>query len=347
MQFDLKISEGSAPEWWDAALAQLNGTLFHSTGWAQYQRRLRNATPLFVHAASSNGVPAAMAVMHRTRSSVPVLAQISGQVELSGHPVVAEAGAAAPFMEALESAAKSQGCARMVVNSNMSADSGFSPDAHGYETTSRLEFLADLSRDEESLWNAIAKDQRARIRKLERDGIVLEESTDRDDLYGLRVARESAQQRRTERGQGYELNKSDAFYARIHEDLIGPGLAKLFVARGNDDIVAAILFGAFNRRAYSIFSGSTKQGYKMGAQSGLYWTAVRYFREQGFTLLNRGGLPASSEHEDDPLHGIYRFKKRLGTEPVACVSGTKVLSPVKEGLNQFRKKLQSTLTARS
>lgn len=347
MQYELKISEGKAPEWWDTRLMELGGTLFHSTGWARYQSRLRGATPLFVHAVSSDGNPSAMAVMQRTRSSLPLLAQISGQMELSGHPVVAKAEDAVPFMAALESAAKSQGCVRMLVNSNMSAGSAFNPEEHGYDASHRLEFLADLTQDEETLWNAIAKDQRARIRKLDRDSVILEESTARDDLYGLRVARESAQQRRTERGQGYELTKSDTFYARIHEDLIIPGLAKLFVARGSDDIVAAILFGAFNGRAYSIFSGSTKAGYKMGAQSGLYWTAVRYFREQGFTLLNRGGLPASSEQEDDPIHGIYRFKKRLGTEPVACSSGVKVLSPVKEGLNQFRKKLQSTLTARS
>lgn len=347
MQLKLKIAEGAAPQWWDAKLAELDGNLFHSTGWAKYQSRLRGGTPLFAYASDAEGSPVCMALLQRTGSSLPVLAQISGQAELFAHPIVGESRNVEPFMDALESEAKAQGCVRLIVNSNMSADSAFVPQDHGYEVTRRLEFLADLKRDEDDLWSAIAKDQRARIRKLERDGVVLEESSDRNDLYGLRVARESAQQRRSERGQGYELNKSDAFYDRIHECLIQPGLAKLFVARGADDIVAAILFGAFNGRAYSIFSGSTQDGYKMGAQSGLYWTAVRYFRERGFHLLNRGGLPASSEQEGDALHGIYRFKKRLGTEPVRCSSGVKVLSPVKAGLNQFRKKLQSSLGTRS
>lgn len=347
MQLKLTVAEGVAPPWWDSKLTELHGNLFHSSGWAHYQTRLRGGTPLFVYAGDPSEGLLGMALVQRTGSSLPVLAQISGQAELAGHPVVAAQERADPFMTALESEVRSQGCVRLVVNSNMSAGSAFIPQRHGYEVTERLEFLADLTRDEDALWSAIAKDQRARIRKMEREGVVLEQSADRNDLYGLRVARESAQQRRSDRGQGYELTKSDVFYDRIHDCLIEPGLARLFVARGQDDIVAAILFGAFNGRAYSIFSGSTKQGYKMGAQSGLYWTAVRYFRGQGFELLNRGGLPASAQQDEDPLHGIYRFKKRLGTEPLACYSGAKVLSPMKEGLNQFRKKLQSTLGARS
>lgn len=343
MPIELTIHQGEAPDWWDTALSELGGNLFHSAGWSRYQQRLRGGVPLFVAARDQNRL-IGMALLHYKRSSVPVLAQISGHGELFAHPIVAETRYMDSFLEAIESKIKSLGCVRVTLNSNMSANSSFAPVAHGYETAERLEFLADLSRDEDALWNAIAKDQRARIRKLERDGIVLEQSGDREDLYGLRVARESAQQRRTERGQGYELPKSDAFYERIHTDLVMPGIANLFVARGEQDIVAAILFGAFNGRAYSIFSGSTKEGYKMGAQSGLYWTAVKYFRERGFLELNRGGLPASAELEDDALHGIYRFKKRLGTEPVRCVSGTKVLSPMREGINEFRKKIQAFAT---
>lgn len=347
MGLELQITRGRAPEQWDEQLAQLGGNLFHSSGWAQYQRHLRGSTPLYVSAHDSNGGLAGMAALQHARSSIPVLAQISGQVELSAHPITAEGPQIVPFMNALEKAMKELGCVRILLNSNMSADSGFVPAEHGYDVANRLEFLADLTRNEDELWSNIAKDQRARIRKLEREGIIVEQSGDRADLYGLRIARESAQERRTTKGQGYELTKSDAFYDRIYEHLVQSGIAKLFVARGADEIQAAILFGAFNGRAYSIFSGSTKEGYKMGAQSGLYWCAVRYFRERGFVQLNRGGLPASSESEEDPLHGIYRFKKRLGTEPVICTSGTKVLSPVKDSLNTFRRRLQSRVAARS
>lgn len=347
MQIDVQIARGQTPDRWDEMLIKLGGTLFQSAGWAEYQRGLGDSVPLFASAHDDKGALIGMAVLQHTRSSMPILAQISGRVELPGHPAVSENARMNSIMAALENKAREIGCARLVLNSNMSAESPFSPSDHGYAVTRRLEFLADLTRDEDELMNSIAKDQRARIRKLERDGVIIEESSDRADLYGLRIARETAQERRTERGQGYELTKSNAFYDRIYNYLLKPGIAKLFVARATDDIVAAILFGAFNGRAYSIFSGSTKEGYKMGAQSGLYWCAVQYFRERGFSQLNRGGLPASSESEGDPLHGIYRFKKRLGTEPVLCTSGVKVLSPMKESLNQFRKKLQSRMTVRN
>ncbi len=347
MPTEVKVSRGDAPEHWDEELSALGGGLFHSSGWAEYQRDLRGSTPLYATIRDGKGAIIAMAVMQHTRSSTPILAQISGQVELSAHPALQDAEQADAVMNMLENEARQLGCARFVLNSNMSCDSMFSPLDHGYECTKRLEFLADLRKDEQELLNNIAKDQRARIRKMEREGILIEESSDRADLYGLRVARETAQERRSKRGQGYELTKSDLFYERIQKYLVEPGIANLFVAREGDEIVAAILFGAFNGRAYSIFSGSTKEGYKMGAQSGLYWCAVQYFRTRGFHQLNRGGLPASAEMEGDPLHGIYRFKKRLGTEPVSCTSGVKVLSPMREGLNQFRKKLQARISVGS
>jgi lipid II:glycine glycyltransferase (peptidoglycan interpeptide bridge formation enzyme) len=85
-----------------------------------------------------------------------------------------------------------------------------------------------------------------------------------------------------------------------------------------------------------MFSGSTTEGYRAGAQTYLYWRAVERFLEEGLVLLNRGGVPASAAVEGDPLHGLYRFKTRLGTTPVACYSGTKTLLPALAALRQWK-----------
>jgi lipid II:glycine glycyltransferase (peptidoglycan interpeptide bridge formation enzyme) len=125
----------------------------------------------------------------------------------------------------------------------------------------------------------------------------------------------------------------------MFEYMVKPGVARLFVARHEQEVVAAILFATLNKKAYSVFSGSTDFGYKAGAQSGLFWCAVETFKDEGFILLNRGGVPAAAESKEHVLHGIYRFKHRLGTTPLLCRSGEKVLRPVRDSLNKLKERV--------
>ena len=60
-------------------------------------------------------------------------------------------------------------------------------------------------------------------------------------------------------------------------------------------------------------------------------------------LAVASGVPASAEKDDDPLHGIYRFKIRLGTTPVTCRSGEKVLNRLQDGLAQLWLRLRQAL----
>ena len=118
--------------------------------------------------------------------------------------------------------------------------------------------------------------------------------------------------------------------------LLRRGVAKLFLARRASETLGAILFAAFRGRAYSVFSGSTPDGYRLGVQSGLFWSAVRAFKSEGYEILNRGGVIGASADPAHPLHGIYRFKERLGTTPVPCRSGVKVVHPLFGLLQRLR-----------
>ncbi len=223
----------------------------------------------------------------------------------------------------------------------MSGRSSFVPSECGYLETGRLEFSVNLSEDIDSLWGNLGKDQREKIKRLKREGVAIEIGNTLEDLQGLRSAREATQAKRFLHGQGYQLSGDDKFYESIHEYLIKRGVATLFVARHKSEIIAALFFMTFNKKACSVFSGSTDLGYKFGAQSGLFWTAVETFKSQGFEELNRGGVPASAVSESDPLHGIYLFKLRLGTTALLCRSGEKVLSPFADRLTRLRNKLRT------
>ncbi|MGH7277529.1 MAG: GNAT family N-acetyltransferase, partial [Candidatus Rokuibacteriota bacterium] len=212
-----------------------------------------------------------------------------------------------------------------------SGTSPFVPAEHGYEERHRIEFCVDLTLDTAALWQAMRKDQREKVRRLGREGVTLDAGSRPDDLGGLQLTREATRVRRTGRGQRYERSP-EVLYEHLSEYLVKRGAGRLFVARLRGETIAAIFFVTFNGRACSIFSGSTEAGYRLGAQSGLFWTAVETFKAEGFIELNRGGVPASAAEEGDALQGIYLFKLRLGATPRLCRSGEKVVSPVRHYL---------------
>jgi hypothetical protein len=338
----LSAHEGAAPEGWDETVQALGGSIFHSAVWASYQQRTGRTRPLYLLARDADGTAVGAGLALESASSSAVAARLYRDLRLTAHPVVRDGAPllAAAFIGEVERLARARGCTRLDLDSYMSGGSPLRPAEHGFAETERVEFSLDLTRDAEALWQGIRKDQREKIRRLKREGVVIAEGTSLEDLRALGTAREATQARRDERGQGYDLPSDGELYEALYRHLVSRGAARLFIARQSEAVLAAILFSTFNGRAYSVFSGSTDSGYRLGTQSGLFWAAVETFKAEGFRELNRGGVPGSAAVEGDPLHGIYTFKLRLGTTPQPCRSGAKVLAPFRQGLRRFRERLR-------
>lgn len=333
---------GAAPPGWDDTVGALGGSVFHSTHWGNYQRVSRGAVPIYFLGRDAGGVACAAALGLRWASRGPILSRIFRDLELYAHPC-ARGGAPALVADCVarcETFARHDGCRQLTLSSVMSGESPFVPAEHGYRPSERIELVADLREPLDSLWRSIRKDQRERIRRLDREGVVITRGTTRVALDALRAVRESTQAKRVGLGQEYDLPAEPRFYDHLFTYLVAPGAAQLFVASKADEPIAAILFLTFNGRACSVFSGSSPAGYKLGAQGGLFWAAAGSFHAAGFRELNRGGVPASAAAETDPLHGIYAFKLRLGTTPQVCRSGEKVLSAARDRVFRLRERLR-------
>jgi lipid II:glycine glycyltransferase (peptidoglycan interpeptide bridge formation enzyme) len=333
--------EGSPPDGWNDLVRRLGGTVFHSVEWADYQRVSSGGTPWFLAAyAGSEPVGGAVATLHR--SSRPILSRLFRSLEVASHPFGegAAVDAREEILKSLEALGRETGCATIDLQSFQSGESPIRPERYGYREEARVEFVVDLTRGLDEVWRGIGKGQRERIRKLERLGLAVAIGTERSDLDALRAARQETHDKRARRGQAYALTGDEPFYDRLHRWVLARGIGRLFVARKEDVPVAALLFSTFHGRAYSMFSGSSEEGYKLGAQSLLFWRAVESFHADGFTELNRGGVPGASEREDHPLHGIYQFKRQLGGTPVRCYSGFRVLSPARHALMRWSARLR-------
>jgi len=331
------VYRGTAPKNWDEIVCGLGGSIYHSTIWAEYQKKRKEGQPIFLLGFDNNGLPCAGALALLKMSPYLIVSRLSCSLVLSTHPFTRDydRNLSVAFMRKCEDYARSLGCIHMAIDSFLAGGSAYFPCDFGYRETRRLEFCVDLYASKEELWRNISRDQRERIRRLSREGVATEIGMERKDLKDLEVAREFTQAKRSQQGMGYDLPTSGEFYDAIYEYLIKRGVARLFLAKRGREILGAILFAAFNGRASSIFSGSTEFGYKLGVQSGLFWAAVESFKKEGFLELNRGGILESAANETDPLHGIYRFKQRLGTRPVVCRSGERILSPLRYRLLGF------------
>lgn len=338
MAFRVETFVGTPPPGWDAAVEAIGGTVFQCGAWAGFQRAVQGSEPVFIRADDGAGAPVGAALGSFRKSRHPLLGIFLRWMETASYPVAigGDPDLLKRLIEETERAARRLGCARLTIGSNFSGGAQVSLAEQGYSTAERAEFMVDLSAEEDALWNAIKKDQRDRIRRLTRDGVEYETATSLEGLKALGTVRQTALERRLERDQGFSLPSDDGYYALLHRMLVEPGAARLLLAKQQGEVVAAILYATFAGKAYSIFSGSTDAGYKLSAQTGLFWHAVTTFKREGFRVLDRGGVPAAAADEAHELHGIYRFKHRLGTTPVRCVSGEKVLSPIRDRIARLR-----------
>jgi Acetyltransferase (GNAT) domain len=329
---------GVPPDRWDEAVSSLGGGIFLSSAWAHYQHAVSGARPYFLLLRDAAGEPAGVAAALYEQSHRPLLSLCLRHLTLPTHPLVRGDAPhlAAPLLDACEALGKRLACATLRVDSLGSGRSPFRPGDRGYRETTRTEFVLDLTVGRDAAWRAVDKKQRERIRQLERKGLEVVPRADRDALSTLQSLRGSTQQKRAERGQGYTLAQSSKVDDALHEHLLQRRAARIFIARSGGAPVAAILFATFGGRAYSVFSGSNSEGYRLGAQSALYWRAAECFADEGFVELNRGGVPGGAERPDHPLHGIYRFKRSLGTMPLECRSGVMVLSAIRASIARLR-----------
>ena len=119
--------------------------------------------------------------------------------------------------------------------------------------------------------------------------------------------------------------------------LLDIGLAEIYVATHHGEIVSATMVTGYNRKGYSIYSGNSIAGNKIGAPSLLIWHSVLDLKRRGFIKYTIGGVPASAENDGDPQRGLYVFKSDFGADVRYCRSGSM------QDVSKLRGKLAGTL----
>jgi len=166
--------------------------------------------------------------------------------------------------------------------------------------------VIDLSLSEEELLAQAKKDGRYNIRLAERSGVEVRAAGEADlpDFYRLYCE--------TSQRAGFVI-RPYSYYHEAWNTLMSAGLAKLFMADYQGQLLAGAMLFCCGRKVLYMYGASSTQHRKIMPTYLLQWRSILWAKEAGFQLYDMGGIPEKLE-TSDPMYGVYHFKASFGGE---------------------------------
>lgn len=168
--------------------------------------------------------------------------------------------------------------------------------AAGLRSEVQQTFLIDLSIDEDSLFANFKENLRRNIRAAQKEYTIAADASCLPLLYDY--------QRHTLSGKGVNQPYSLGDMQKLMDACAAHGSAALWVARGADNEVAALVWNVWDKERSYYFMGAQKPGgdsYR--AMSALLWHAIKQAKARGNTIFDLEGSM-------DP--GVERFFRGFG-----------------------------------
>lgn len=171
----------------------------------------------------------------------------------------------------------------------------------------RFVFRLDLTPGAGELFNRFHPKTRYNIRLAERKGVQIQDNPGKDELpVFYELLKET-----TERDKF--LVRSYDYFSDLWDYLTPAGYLKLFMAYYEGKPVAGTLAFLFGNKAWYIYGASSNASRNVMPNYLLQWTMIKWAVESGCTLYDFRGVPGDLS-EENPLYGLYRFKKGFNGE---------------------------------
>jgi hypothetical protein len=202
-------------------------------------------------------------------------------------------------------------CDRLVIRGSSSDWLVDDPAFSAYRDDAILEFVHELTDDVDEVRATFHKVHRKNARRANKRGVEVVEDSSLEGMLVLRTMQMASAERARERDNAFGVREEEFFHT-LHREVYAPGLGHLFLARHEGKPIAALAWIQLGKRAQTVRSGSTPEGYQNYAMYGLYDALVERLVGEGVRELNGGGVPAEAVAEGHPQHGLYEFKKGYG-----------------------------------
>jgi len=304
------IVEPRCPPDWSTQLERCEGGFFHSPLGLEFA--CPGGEPLFAELLSGNdevvGVAAGVRwscwLRRRPRHYYfPTLPALVGPALTD--EVVAD----------LPRALRSLGAAEVVFDS---FDAKWEPTSVGPEAPPRQEYVVPLETPLSQVVGRLRRDHRRHVRDGDREGWTLGTLEGEDARTLLSDVLGAAARRAADRGDRFAVQIPAAAMRSPAPGLADAWGTRVFAAWDGNTPLAALVVGWANRRAYTLQSGSTAEGYRRSASVWLNWRVMSAFAEHGFRTCTLGGTSVAAARPEDPAHGLFLFKSGFGSQVVRC-----------------------------
>ncbi len=169
--------------------------------------------------------------------------------------------------------------------------------------------IVDLEQSKEDILKQMKQKGRYNIRISEKKGVLVSESLNTDEFY--RIFKET-----TSRDKFIGHDKD--FYKKMVEMLGEKSMAKLYVAKYKDEIIAGIIVTFHKDTAIYYYGASSNKYRNVMAPYLLQWHAIKEAKQAGCKYYDFLGI-APPDEKNHPWQGISGFKLKFGGQVVRYV----------------------------
>lgn len=177
------------------------------------------------------------------------------------------------------------------------------PDFEGIQP--RFVFRLPLDKELDEIFARFAPKTRYNIRLAARRGVTIRSDCTRDDVSAFYSLLQE-----TARRDGFAV-RDCGYYLVIWEQLVKRGLARLFMAEYEGRPIAGTLAFAFGDKVWYMYGASGNRHRNLMPNYLLQWEMIRWAKQRGASLYDLRGI-SGDLNPDNPLYGLYRFKKGFG-----------------------------------
>ncbi|MBM3205509.1 peptidoglycan bridge formation glycyltransferase FemA/FemB family protein [Candidatus Shapirobacteria bacterium] len=171
-------------------------------------------------------------------------------------------------------------------------------------------FQLDLKKKEEQLLAEMKPKTRYNIKVAQKHGVEIKEdnSPQAFEEY-LKLTTE------TTRRQKFYAHSAD-YHRQMWQVMRSSGMAHLFTAKYQGQILATYIFFIFNRVLYYPYGASTREHREAMPTYALFWEVIKFGQKMGCQLFDMWGTPGPKPSPRDPYFGFHRFKEGFGAQLV-------------------------------
>ncbi|OFV65893.1 MAG: Methicillin resistance protein [Candidatus Syntrophoarchaeum butanivorans] len=319
----MRVKENiSKRSWREFVYNHPHGNIFQTPEMAEVYKRTKNYEPITLAALDDNNriIAFLQAVLIKEGG---ILGPFSSRSIIQGGPLFVESEEGTKALEALviqyDKIARRRGVIYTEIRNMWDASHMLNIFSNfGYTYRDHLNFLVDLTKSREELWNNLSKKRRNNIRRGKKRGVTIKEIKDRSSIFSFyNLIQETY--------RNAKLPLADiSFFDSIFELLVPKNMAKFFLAMHENKSIGAILVLIYKGVIYDFFAGASRKYLFLCPNDVLAWYVIEYGSANGYYTFDFGGAGNPKKK-----YGVREFKKQFGGEMVNFGRYRKIHAPLK------------------